>query len=144
MMDLAEKDYVVVLQCHIVKQKCSGYGCERSFHLRDGGFAAYDRQKPYRWLTITCGGCCGMATHRKLGHLLRKLKKDEDLGRERVVVQLSSCMTKDNYHSPRCPHLDYIKALLSRLKVDCREDTVINKLSQRWRSADAEKAGTQR
>jgi predicted metal-binding protein len=132
-VDLSEKDYVVVLQCHIVKQRCSGYGCESSFHHRQGGFAAYPPEKQYRFLNLTCGGCCGMATQRKLAGLLRKLKKEEDIGRERVVVQLSSCMTKDNYHAPRCPHTDYIKSLLSRLGVDCREDTVISELSEKRR-----------
>lgn len=129
-MDLAEKDYVVVLQCHLVKQRCSGYGCERSFHRREGGFADYSSEKRHRFLNLTCGGCCGRATQRKLSHLLRKLKKDEDVAPGRVVVQLSSCITQDNYHAPRCPHVDYIKLLLGRLNVDCREDTVISQRSE--------------
>jgi predicted metal-binding protein len=132
-MDLAEKDYVVVVQCHLVKQRCSGYGCESSFHHRTGGFAAYPAEKHYRHLKFTCGGCCGMATQRKLAGLLRKLKKEEDVAPEQVVVQLASCITRDNYHSPVCPHVDYIKTLISRLKVDCRDDTVISQLAEKRR-----------
>lgn len=132
-MDLAEKDYVVVVQCHLAKQRCSGYGCESSFHHRKGGFAAYPPGKHCRYLNFTCGGCCGKATHRKLGHLLGKLKKNEGIAPERVVVQLSSCITKDSYHAPRCPHVDYIKAMVDGLHVDCREDTLISDRSEQRR-----------
>ena len=27
-------------------------------------------------------------------------------------MHLASCMTTDNYHHDRCPHLDYIKAIV--------------------------------
>ena len=49
-------------------------------------------------------------------------------------MQLSSCITKDNYHSPRCPHAEYIRELVARAGLDCREDTVISdKAEQRRR-----------
>jgi hypothetical protein len=35
------KDYIAIVQCHIVKERCSGYFCERAFHHRLGGFAVY-------------------------------------------------------------------------------------------------------
>ncbi|OHB70632.1 MAG: hypothetical protein A2V70_01995 [Planctomycetes bacterium RBG_13_63_9] len=128
-----EKDYVVVLQCHVVTERCSGYGCERSFHDRSGGFADYPGEKPYRVISITCGGCSGLATHRKLTDLLRRLRKGEEIGRDRVVVQLASCITKDNFHSPRCPHIELIKGLIARLRLDCLEDTLINEVSEKRR-----------
>ena len=132
-MNLAEQYYVVVLQCHIVKEQCPGYLCEKAFHERSGGFADYPKDRAYRFLNLTCGGCCGQATHRKLGNLLRKLEKKEGIGRDRVVVQLSSCITKHNHHSPRCPHTDYLLQILRQLNLDCREDTVISELSERRR-----------
>jgi len=133
MVDVKNKDYVVIVQCHIVKERCSGYNCERAFHERIGGFAAYPKDKAYRMLNMTCGGCCGRAVHRKLSNLLRKIKKEEDIGKDRIVVQLSSCMTKDNFHSSPCPHLDYLKGLIAKLGLDMREDTFIYEKSEKRR-----------
>ena len=110
MTDLAGKDYVVILQCHIVKERCPGYLCEKAFHERTGGFAEYPRDKTIRCLTITCGGCCGRASHRKLTQFLRTIAKKEGVTKDRIVVQLSSCVAKDNYHSPPCPHLGQVRA----------------------------------
>ncbi len=132
-MDLVEKKYVVVLQCHVVKERCPGYFCERAFHERTGGFAAYPEDRPYRVLTMTCGGCCGRATHRKLTSLVRNLRRKESIEKDEIVVQLSSCMTKDNYHAPPCPHLDYIKTLIARIGLDVCEDTVISERSEHRR-----------
>ena len=130
MIDWAQKQYVVVVQCHIVKERCPGYLCEKAFHERTGGFAPYPKDKSYRVLNMTCGGCCGRATHRKLTSLVRTLRKKEGIDKDRIVVQLSSCMTKDNYHAPPCPHLDYIKTLLARIGLDVCEDTVISEKSE--------------
>jgi predicted metal-binding protein len=132
-MDLTQKEYIVILQCHIVKERCPGYQCERAFHERTGGFADYPRDKPYRTLGMTCGGCCGRATHRKLTRLLQSLQKKEGIGKDRVVVQLSSCMTNDNYHAPPCPHLDYLKTLIGRIGLDFREGTVLSAKSEQRR-----------
>jgi predicted metal-binding protein len=73
---------------------------------------------------MTCGGCCGRALHRKLSHLVRLLKR-EKLQKDRIVVQLSSCIAKENYHGPACPHLDYLKTLIQRVGLQAREDTSI-------------------
>ena len=118
-----DTDYIVVVQCEIVKQRCSGYYCEKAFHERAGGFAAYAKDKPLRVLYLTCGGCCGRAVQRKLTHLARQIKKAEGIERDRIVVQLSSCITKDNFHSPRCMFADYMKGLIARAGFACREDT---------------------
>ena len=133
MVDLNNKEYVVVLQCDIVKQRCPGYYCEKAFHERTGGFAAYPKDKAYRVIYMTCSGCCGRAVHRKLTLLKRKLKKKEQIEKDKIVVQLSSCMTKDNYHAPPCPHLDYIKELISRIGIDMMEDTFISEMSEKRR-----------
>lgn len=129
-MDLSEKDYIVVVQCHLVMQRCSGYLCEKAFNDRSGGFADYPADKDYRTIYITCGGCCGLATQRKLTQLARSLKKYEGIDKSRMVVQLASCITKDNFHGPPCPHLDFIKTLIERAGMDYRCDTEINKSSQ--------------
>jgi len=133
MINLKGKDYVVIVQCHIVKERCPGYNCEKAFHERTGGFAGYPRDKAYRTLYLTCGGCCGRALHRKLSNLTRRIKKQEGIDKRRIVVQLSSCITKDNFHAPPCPHLDYLKTLIARLGLDVYEDTFINETSEKRR-----------
>lgn len=132
-MDLTQKAYIVVLQCHIVKERCPGYQCERAFHERTGGFADYPKDRPYRVLSMTCGGCCGRATHRKLTRLVCTIGKKEGIRKDQIVVQMSSCMTNDNYHAPPCPHLDYIKNLIGRIGLDVREGTVISEKSEQRR-----------
>jgi len=130
-----DKDYIAIVQCHLVKQRCSGYFCEKSFHERKGGFAAYSADKAYRTLYLTCGGCCGRALHRKLSHLILKIKGQEEVAKDRIVVQLASCITKDNYHGPPCPHLDYLKELIAKLGLDVCEDTSISQKSEERRKA---------
>jgi predicted metal-binding protein len=132
-MDLAKKEYIVILQCHIVKERCPGYQCEKALHERTGGFADYPKDKAYRYLSLTCGGCCGRATHRKLAQLVKSIGKKEGIGKEQIVVQLSSCITNDNYHAPPCPHLVYLKTLIERLGLDMREGTVISQKSEQRR-----------
>ena len=135
MIDLKGKDYVVIVQCHIVKERCPGYNCEKAFHERTGGFAGYPRDKAYRTLYLTCGGCCGRALHRKLSNLTRRIKKQEGIDKNSIVVQLSSCITQDNFHAPPCPHLDYLKSLIAKIGIDVHEDTYINETSEKRRKA---------
>lgn len=140
MIDVKDKDYIVIVQCHIVKERCPGYFCEKAFNERTGGFAVYPKEKKYRMLNMTCGGCCGRAIHRKLSSFLRKIKKKEEKDKNKIVIQLSSCITKDNFHASPCPHLDYIKGLLKKLEVDVLEDTVINEKSEMQRKAGTYKS----
>ena len=128
-----EKAYVAVVQCHLVKQRCPGYFCEKAFHERTGAFARYAPESPLRALYFTCGGCCGRPLHRKLALLLRNLEKREGIGRDRVVVHFSSCIAYDNHHGPPCPHLDYLKALVAKLGVDVVEGTRESSRSRRLR-----------
>lgn len=134
-MQMDEKKYIAIVQCHIVKQRCSGYFCEKAFHDRAGGFSKYPTETPYRTLYLTCGGCCGLALHRKLNHLVRKLTRKENIQKNQIVVQLSSCITKDNYHGPPCPHLDYLKTLIAKLGLDVVQDTAISDRSEERRKA---------
>jgi len=143
MIDLKQKDYVVIVQCHIVKERCPGYNCERALHERTGGFAAYPKDKAYRMLNLTCGGCCGRAVHRKLSNLTRRIKKSEGITKERIVVQLSSCITKDNFHSTPCPHLDYLKGLIAKIGLDICEDTFISEQSEQRRKSGLYSGGEQ-
>lgn len=48
-------------------------------------------------------------------------------------ITSSSCITKDNFHSPRCLFADYIKTLVARVGLDCREDTHISPVAEKRR-----------
>jgi len=130
---MENKEYIIVIQCHIVKERCSGYFCEKSFNERAGGFAVYPKDRPFRALYMTCGGCCGKAVLRKLRNLTKNAKKHEGISRDKIVVQLSSCITKDNYHSSRCMHTEYIKEQVKRAGLDCAEDTRISERAEKRR-----------
>ena len=133
MIDLAAKRYIVLVQCHIVKERCPGYLCEKAFHERTGGFAPYPKDQTYRMLSMTCGGCCGRALHRKLTLLLRTIGKKEGLTKEQIVVQLSSCITNDNFHAPPCPHLDYLRTLIARIGLDVLDASVVSATAEKRR-----------
>lgn len=131
----ADKDYIVIVQCHIVKQRCSGYACEAAFHNRDGAFADYPQDKAYRTIYLTCGGCCGRGVNGTLNQLVRKLDKQQAIEKDRIVVHLSSCVTNASHHGPACQHLGYLKELIAQIGVDMRQGTMINKLSQQRRES---------
>lgn len=132
-IDLTQKQYIILVQCHIVKERCPGYLCEKAFHERTGGFSQYPKDRAYRMLSMTCGGCCGRAVHRKLTQFLRTIAKKEGITKEQIVVQLSSCITNDNYHAPPCPHLDYIRTLIARIGLDVLNTSVVSATAEKRR-----------
>ena len=132
-MDLQQKEYLVIVQCDIVKQRCPGYLCEKALHERTGGFADDPKDTTPRVINLTCGGCCGRALHRKLSLLKRSLKKYENIEKDKILVQFSSCITKDNYHATPCPHKDYLISLVEKIGIDYRQDTVIEEKSEKRR-----------
>ena len=133
MVDWLEKDYLVVVQCDIVKERCPGYLCEKAFHERTGAYLGLPKDKSMRRINLTCGGCCGRALHRKLTNLARTIQKKEAMEKGRILIQFSSCMTKDNHHAPPCPHLSYLKTLVERTGMDLLMDTVISDLAEKRR-----------
>ena len=134
MKNLDDKKFVVVVQCHIVKERCSGYLCGFAFEERTGGFADYPKEKKIKYLSITCGGCCGRAVHRKLSNFIKQARAKEKIEKKDIVVHLSSCIAKDNYHGPICPHLDYLKNIIcEKLGLEIIEGTKISKSSEKLR-----------
>lgn len=102
---------VVVVQCHLVMNRCSGYNCMKTFYRREGPFAEYGEDA--RYMLITCGGCCGAQIAAKLEDLQHHLQRNGE-EKDNVVIHLASCICTDNYHRPPCPHLDYIQAIIKR------------------------------
>ena len=131
---MSDKKYIVVLQCEIVKERCSGYFCEHAFTKREGKFDIYPDGNDIRFLPIDCGGCCGKASHRKLGSLVKQIKNKEKIEKDQIAVHLSSCIALDSYHGPVCPHLDYLKAIVSdKLGLALIEGSKITELTEKRR-----------
>ena len=131
---LREKEYVVVVQCDIVKERCSGYLCEYAFSQRRGAFSCYPEGTKVRFLTLTCGGCCGRATHRKIYNLLQGIKERENIKAEQISVHLSSCVSFDSYHGPPCPHKDYLRTMIvDKLGLDLVEGSYISDTTEKLR-----------
>ena len=119
---MKEKDYIAVVQCHLVKQRCSGYFCEKSFNERTGGFSGYAPDRSYRTLHLTCGGCCGRPLHRKLSNLMHKIKEKE--GKEAISgaffsrhVMRPPILIYEDQNTTESPLVK--KALLAVATVDC-------------------------
>jgi predicted metal-binding protein len=126
--------YIVVVHCHIVKERCSGYLCEYAFNERSGAFSDYPKDAPIRFLSLTCGGCCGRALHRKLSHLLKQIKKKEHITKEEIQVHFASCISFDSYHGGICPHKKYLETLVKdKLKLDYKDGSIIIGLTDKRR-----------
>lgn len=122
---MENKKFVVIIQCELVHKKCSGFACTDSFYNRDAMFKSYKENT--RYISFTCGGCCGKLVSGKLSHFSKKILKKTDYKKDEVIVHLASCMTSDNYHSDRCPHIDYIKDIIVKRGYDFLEGTYISK-----------------
>jgi predicted metal-binding protein len=128
-----ESKYVVIIQCEISRQRCSGFACTKSFYDKTDAFQGYGEDTKY--IAIPCGGCCGAGLAVKLEHFSNKLLKKTDLKKDDVTVHLSSCMTTDNYHHDRCPHFDYIKGLVKKKGYhNIVEGTYISRTSEKKRA----------
>jgi predicted metal-binding protein len=128
-----DKKYIVVVQCHIVKERCSGYLCEHAFSERSGAFAKYSKDAPTRFISLTCGGCCGRAVHRKLSNLLKQISKKENIKKDEIQVHLSSCISFDSYHGGACPNKEYLTLICDKLGLDCIEGSRISDLTKKRR-----------
>lgn len=104
---------VIIVQCDKVTHKCSGFACTKSFYERSGKFDAYAPED--RYLSMSCGGCCGADMAAKIEHLNHKLDKAAGFAsREDVVFHLASCIVSDNYHRGPCPFQNYLKSIIER------------------------------
>ncbi len=125
--------YVVIIQCEISRQRCSGFACTNAFYSKTDAFQGYGEDTKY--ISIPCGGCCGAGLAAKLEHFSNKLLKKTDFKKDDVTVHLSSCMATDNYHHDRCPHFDYIKGLVQKKGYhSIVEGTYISRTSEKRRA----------
>ena len=122
--------YIITLQCHVATQRCSGLGCENAFWTRTDGFAGYPADQTIRYMSTTCSGCPGRSVQRKLSNFLKRLRAKTDIRPDQVVLQFASCVCKDNFHGPPCPHYDYMKTIVERCGLRWAEGTVISKKAE--------------
>jgi predicted metal-binding protein len=128
------KKYVVIIQCDIAHNRCSGFACTNGFYNKVDKFESYAPETQY--ISFTCGGCSGKGVAAKLEHFSKKIRKQTDIKKEEITVHLASCITTDNYHSDRCPHAEYIKSMvLKKGYKDIIEGTYISKNAENKRAA---------
>ena len=106
------KKYVVTIQCELVTRNCSGFFCEHAFSERKDCYEYLKGTSDIRFLTMTCGGCCGRGVLTKLIDLVSCIKKTEKFPKDEIVIHLASCVSFESYHGTKCPHLDYITKLI--------------------------------
>lgn len=111
-MKKEEIRYVVVIQCDNARKRCSGFACSNSFFEKQFAFSGYKDGTKY--VTMTCGGCCGSGVAGALEHFSNKLCKKTDIKKSEVAIHLSSCIVTDNYHHDRCPHMEYMKDIIRK------------------------------
>lgn len=111
-MDKKTIKYVAVIQCEKTRRRCSGFACSEAFFDRKCAFNEYEPDTKY--VTMSCGGCCGTAVAGQLEHFGKKLRTVAKIKKSEVAVHLSSCMVTDNRHHDRCPHVDYIKTIAAK------------------------------
>ena len=111
-MDKEKIRFVVAIQCDHSRKRCSGFACSNCFFEKGDAFSGYSDDT--KFVTMTCGGCCGTPVAGYLEHFGKKLKAKTDISKSEVAVHLSTCMVTENRHHDRCPHVDYIKDIIRR------------------------------
>ena len=104
-------ELVVIIQCEDVVKRCSGFLCMNDFYERTGKFTYYPEDT--RYMSITCGGCCGNLLTAKLENLGMRLRK-AGMTKDDVVIHFASCVCSDNSHRQPCPFMGRMRNLLER------------------------------
>lgn len=122
---------VAVVQCAVAKERCSGVHCALAFHRREHHFSGYGSEVLY--LPFSCGGCPGRRVSRLAANLKSRLSKEAGIEPAEIVVHLSACVVNESGHYPPCPHLDYIKTILTRKGLKLVEGTYVSATSEERR-----------
>ncbi|MBA2858564.1 putative metal-binding protein [Methanococcus maripaludis] len=124
--------YVVIIQCDMAKNRCSGMRCTNAFYEKTDAFENYAKDTKY--ISFTCGGCSGKLVSSKLANFSRWLKKYDGIEKDEVTIHLSSCMSTDNSHYDRCPNIDYIKQIINKKGYkNIVEGSIFSKKSEKLR-----------
>ncbi len=123
---------VVIVQCDNVTKRCSGIWCMTDFYDKIGAFEVYEDDT--RYMSMTCGGCCGNLVAAKFENLKQKMVK-KNIRKEDIVVHLASCIVSDNSHRTPCPFRMDMKKILERKGFTVKFGTHISKTAQARRDA---------
>ena len=111
-MDKKSIKYVIGVECDTSRQRCSGFACSNAFFEKNDAFSGYGDDT--KFLTMTCGGCCGTSLAGYLEHFGKKLHVKTDIKKTEVAVHLASCIVTENRHHDRCPYVDYMKDIIRK------------------------------
>ena len=65
----------------------------------------------------------------------------EGVVKDQITVHLASCVCKDNYHAPPCPHLSYLEQLIrDKLGLSLAYGTRISETAEKRRAAGVYKS----
>lgn len=101
---------VVLVRCAIALERCSGFHCTWAFERRRDYFSEY--ASGVMAVSMSCGGCPGRRLSRLLSNVAKCAKKKEGWDMDNSVVHLTACVVNDSGHYPRCPFVDYMKAII--------------------------------
>jgi predicted metal-binding protein len=121
---------VVIIQCNQSLQHCPGYWCTRDFYLKEGCFKGYPADT--RYMTMSCGGCCGHNINVKLARLSQLLER-EGTPKDDVTIHLASCIVSDNHHHGPCPFRHQMVTLIGRYGFTVRAGSHVSKHAQQKR-----------
>ena len=63
-----------------------------------------------------------------------QISKKENIGKDKIQVHLSSCISFDSHHGGACPHKKYLKSLIcDKSGLDCTEGSRISDLTEKRR-----------
>ena len=136
---------VAVVQCAVAQERCAGVHCALAFHRREHHFAGYGPpagRSPSAgegpdiiYMPMSCGGCPGRRVSRLAANLKNMLGKGAGIEPAEIVVHLAACVVTDNGHYPPCPHLDYIKTILTRKGLRVVEGTYVSATAEKRRQS---------
>lgn len=114
-------------------KRCSGFLCSNDFYERNGRFKNYPDDT--RYMSITCGGCCGNLLSVKIENFNMRIKK-AGIDKKDVSIHFASCVCLDNSHKPPCPFMNRMKKILERKGYyDVISGTHISKTAEQKRQA---------
>ena len=108
------KEYIIVVQCHIVKERCSGYLCGFAFEEKTGGFKDYPKENKIRYLS------------RGLTKSIKLPKQSESILSTIGDKSFFLITLKNNYFHAITPNDDKYNITKSKLKIPVLSMAALN------------------
>ena len=85
---------VVIVQCAIALERCSGFNCSWAFYKKLNYFKDYSKDVMY--IPFSCGGCPGRRVSRLISNLRKGALKKGNIDKHNIVVHLTACVVNDD------------------------------------------------